>query len=146
MNEVLCLCGFPYVIHLLKVYSGVSDYIEKVCALLHDIIEDTDVTYDDLRKYTIRTDRDPNNSENIILIYSKDSVNGSWDGGKTWNREHVWPQSKGWFTTSGAGSDIHHLRPEALVVIKLLVLLLMDIIIVLKIHLKVMLQELFFTY
>ncbi len=42
--------GFPYVIHLLKVYSGVSDYTEKVCALLHDIIEDTDVTYDDLRK------------------------------------------------------------------------------------------------
>lgn len=40
--------GFPYVIHLLKVYSGVSDYLEKVCALLHDVIEDTDVTYDDL--------------------------------------------------------------------------------------------------
>lgn len=42
--------GFPYVIHLLKVYSGVSEYIEKVCALLHDVVEDTDVTYDDLRK------------------------------------------------------------------------------------------------
>ncbi len=41
--------GFPYVIHLLKVYSGVSEYIEKVCALLHDVVEDTDVTYDDLR-------------------------------------------------------------------------------------------------
>ncbi len=42
--------GFPYVLHFLKVYSGVSDYNEKVCALLHDIIEDTDVDYDDLRK------------------------------------------------------------------------------------------------
>ncbi len=42
--------GFPYVIHLLKVYSGVSEYIEKVCALLHDIIEDTDVTYEDLKE------------------------------------------------------------------------------------------------
>ena len=42
--------GFPYVIHLLKVYSGVSDYLEKVCALLHDVIEDTDVTYDDLKE------------------------------------------------------------------------------------------------
>ena len=41
--------GFPYIIHLLKVYSGVSDYNEKICALLHDIIEDTDVTYDDLK-------------------------------------------------------------------------------------------------
>ena len=42
--------GFPYVIHLLKVYSNVSDYTEKVCALLHDIIEDTEVTYEDLKK------------------------------------------------------------------------------------------------
>ena len=42
--------GFPYVIHLLKVYSSVSDYTEKVCALLHDIIEDTDVSYDDLKE------------------------------------------------------------------------------------------------
>ena len=41
--------GFPYVIHLLKVYSGVSEEIEKICALLHDVIEDTDITYDDLR-------------------------------------------------------------------------------------------------
>ena len=41
--------GFPYVIHLLKVYSGVSSYLEKVCALLHDVVEDTDVTYDDLK-------------------------------------------------------------------------------------------------
>ena len=40
--------GFPYVIHLLKVYSGVFDYTEKVCALLHDVIEDTDITYEDL--------------------------------------------------------------------------------------------------
>ncbi len=48
-NEKCDKGGFPYIIHLLKVYSGVSEYIEKVCALLHDIIEDTDVTYDDLR-------------------------------------------------------------------------------------------------
>ena len=40
--------GFPYVVHLLKVYSGVSEDIEKVCALLHDVVEDTLVTYDDL--------------------------------------------------------------------------------------------------
>ena len=42
--------GIPYVVHLLKVYSGVSDYKEKCCALLHDVIEDTDVTYEDLRE------------------------------------------------------------------------------------------------
>ena len=40
--------GIPFSVHLLKVYEGVTDYIEKCCALLHDIIEDTDVTYEDL--------------------------------------------------------------------------------------------------
>ena len=43
--------GFPYSVHLLKVYSGVSDYTEKVCALLHDVVEDTDVTFDELREF-----------------------------------------------------------------------------------------------
>ena len=33
-------------------------------------------------------------------------------GGVIWNREHVWAQSIGWFSTSGAGADAHHLRPE----------------------------------
>ena len=41
--------GIPYSIHLLRVYAGVSTEIEKVCALLHDVIEDTDITYDDLQ-------------------------------------------------------------------------------------------------
>ena len=49
-NDKVDKGGLPYVIHLLKVYSGVSDYKEKVCALLHDVIEDTDVTCEDLRK------------------------------------------------------------------------------------------------
>ena len=52
--------GFPYIIHLIKVYSNVSDYTEKVCALLHDVVEDTDITYDDLR--------DVGYSEDIIDI------------------------------------------------------------------------------
>ena len=42
--------GFPYVIHLLKVYSALSSYQEKVCALLHDVLEDTDVTSFDLEE------------------------------------------------------------------------------------------------
>ena len=42
--------GLPYSIHLLKVYSGVSDYIEKVCALLHDVVEDTEVTFEELKE------------------------------------------------------------------------------------------------
>ena len=42
--------GIPYIVHLMKVYSGVSSENEKVVALLHDVVEDTKVTLDDLRK------------------------------------------------------------------------------------------------
>lgn len=69
------------------------------------------LSYDDLKSDTAKTDKDPNKPGNIILFYSRRSVSAKWDGGNTWNREHVWPQSKGWFKTSGAGADIHHIRP-----------------------------------
>ncbi len=48
--------GIPYIVHLMKVYSGVSSYNEKVVALLHDVIEDTEVTLDDLRSLGYRDD------------------------------------------------------------------------------------------
>jgi len=60
-------------------------------------------------------DQDPNNSANVILIYSGISRSKSLNGGDSgdWNREHVWPQSHGNFgTTDGIGTDLHHLRPE----------------------------------
>jgi len=43
--------GMPYVIHLLKVYSKVTDYTEKVCALLHDVVEDTPITFSDMKEF-----------------------------------------------------------------------------------------------
>ena len=43
--------GLPYFNHLFKVYSGVSSYLEKIVALLHDIVEDTDITYEDLKDF-----------------------------------------------------------------------------------------------
>ena len=77
-----------------------------------------DTSYGDLRDYLQYTDVDPQNSNNIILFYGHVSVKGEWDGGTTWNREHVWPQSLSWFdntsnSTRGAGGDIHHIRPES---------------------------------
>lgn len=38
-------------------------------------------------------------------------MDATWHNGTTWNREHVWPQSLGWFETSDAGADLHHIRP-----------------------------------
>ncbi len=43
--------GLPYYNHLLKVYANVLIYDEKIIALLHDVVEDTDVTFDDLQEF-----------------------------------------------------------------------------------------------
>ena len=61
------------------------------------------------------TDRDPDNPENVVGIYSAFSMNAAqeYDGGQGWSREHVWAKSRGDFgTTMGAGTDLHHLRAE----------------------------------
>ena len=50
-NGKLDKSGIPYIVHLMKVYEGVSDYQEKIVALMHDILEDTDITYDDLKEF-----------------------------------------------------------------------------------------------
>ena len=68
-------------------------------------------SYDDCRTDLQYSDVDPNNNTKIILFYTGESVDATWDGGTTWNREHVWAQSLSWFTTSKAGSDLHHIRP-----------------------------------
>ena len=60
------------------------------------------------------TDEDPNNSNNVILLYTGWSISKNSDGGgvSDWNREHVWAKSHGDFGTSaGPGTDLHHLRP-----------------------------------
>jgi len=82
---------------------------------LHNIIDDhTDYPYSsnsidtwDILKVA---DADPNNGNNVILIYTRESVNGpqEYDG---WNREHVWAKSRGDFGTSRPmGTDVHNLR------------------------------------
>ncbi|WP_156286373.1 bifunctional (p)ppGpp synthetase/guanosine-3',5'-bis(diphosphate) 3'-pyrophosphohydrolase [Oceanivirga salmonicida] len=43
--------GRAYIFHPINVMLGVSGYKEKVVALLHDTVEDSNYTLDDLRKY-----------------------------------------------------------------------------------------------
>nr|WP_075617200.1 endonuclease [Paenisporosarcina indica] len=82
---------------------------------LHDIISTQKVlSYTQVWDALKQTDADPNNSNNVILFYSKVSSPKSNNGGgvTNWNREHVWAKSHGNFGTSnGPGTDIHHLRP-----------------------------------
>lgn len=82
---------------------------------LHNIIDDhTELTYSYVWEALRNTDEDPNNSSNVLLLYTGDSISKDENGGYVdeWNREHVWAKSHGDFGTSrGPGTDLHHLRP-----------------------------------
>jgi endonuclease I len=83
---------------------------------LHGIIDGhTKLSYDQVWTALKDTDQDPNNTANVIELYSGRSISKGLNGGDPddWNREHVWAQSHGGFGTSaGPGTDVHHLRPE----------------------------------
>ena len=70
----------------------------------------TKVSYEKLKTYMQYSDANGGSSTKIVDFYSSASISGAWDSGATWNREHVWCQSLGSFTTSNCGSDMHHLR------------------------------------
>ncbi|WP_328918931.1 endonuclease I family protein [Streptomyces griseoaurantiacus] len=82
---------------------------------LHTIISSqTKISYSAVWDALKATDQDPNNSNNVILLYSGASRSKSLNGGDVgdWNREHTWAKSHGDFgTTTGPGTDLHHLRP-----------------------------------
>jgi len=83
---------------------------------LHNIIDDHDeYSYNDLRDFILRnTDEDPNNSNNVILLYTgRSQAKTTFGGGANdWNREHVWAKSHGDFGNNPpAGTDAHHIRP-----------------------------------
>tara|TARA_X000000368_G_scaffold11173_1_gene8965 strand:- start:239 stop:1264 length:1026 start_codon:yes stop_codon:yes gene_type:complete len=82
-----------------KLNNIIDNHTTKSYSAAYDILEESDV--------------DPNNSNNVILIYSGESVNGpnQYNGGSGWNREHVWAKSRGDFgNTAPEGTDIHNLR------------------------------------
>jgi len=82
---------------------------------LHNIIDDhTEISYKNVWYALRETDKDPNNSNNVIELYTGRSISKYDNGGLVdeWNREHVWAKSHGDFGTSmGAGTDLHHIRP-----------------------------------
>ncbi len=75
----------------------------------------TPINYGDARYSMPTTDLDPNNASNLLTAYSRASTSNVWDSGVTWNREHVWPQSRlGASASNGTAniaSDQFGLRP-----------------------------------
>ena len=83
---------------------------------LHQIIKNGSIplSYSDVWNALKYTDEDPNNTNNVILLYTGWSYPKNDNGGSStnWNREHTWAKSHGNFGTSmGPGTDLHHLRP-----------------------------------
>ena len=94
----------------------------KLTTLLRSILDannllPSNVSYGNARYDIPKYDRDPNNASHVILVYSRQSVSGTWDGGTTWNREHVFPQSLMGVETTNTnrhkGADYHNLKPES---------------------------------
>lgn len=76
------------------------------------------MSYSEVWTALMYTDQDPNNLDNVILLYTARSEHKNFRAGQTndqnaWNREHVWAKSHG-FPSSGQWgyTDIHHLRPS----------------------------------
>lgn len=73
----------------------------------------TKTSYDGTRDLYKYTDCENNNKTKLSLFYCGETVSSTWDSGRTYNREHTWPNSK-----SNSGSeytkretDIIMLRP-----------------------------------
>ena len=97
-------------------YDGASGLTGSALkSKLHDIISNNRVlSYDQVWDGIKDVDEDPQNTNNVVLLYKGTSSPKSNNGGDAdnWNREHVWAKSHGDFGTSnGPGTDLHHLRP-----------------------------------
>ncbi|MBP7205081.1 MAG: endonuclease [Candidatus Cloacimonetes bacterium] len=98
-------------------YASIYGYGTTIKGLLHSLLRTTHSTQYSYTAATTQlkyTDQDPNNSNNVIEIYTGWSVDADSYGGSAtdWNKEHTWSKSHGDFgDTAPAGTDLHHLRP-----------------------------------
>ncbi len=73
----------------------------------------TTSTYTMCQENASKTDCQNGDGTVVLLYTSYVAAQSAFSGNAPgWNREHVWPQSLGGFKTSGAGADMHHIRPD----------------------------------
>ena len=89
-----------------ELFGALNTLMGNTCKLL-----ESGYDYNALRSAYVNVDKDLNNSGNIIGYYDGQSMNGTWDGGTTYNREHTWPQSKGADKGTPMGYDMQSVRP-----------------------------------
>jgi len=118
-NIIIIILLALYSLAYAQIPSGYYDGTEGLSgddlkSVLNDIIDEhIELSYSGVWNALKDTDEDPDNSDNVILLYTGWSVSDS--GYPIWNREHVWAKSHGDFGTSApCGTDVHHLRPTDL--------------------------------
>lgn len=42
-------CGEPYILHPMRVMLGRNNELERICGILHDVVEDSEITLTDLK-------------------------------------------------------------------------------------------------
>lgn len=102
--------------------NGIDDAPEsELFAALQELMVEnhtTQTSYGDTRYQYMYTDCQLSDTSTILSFYSGTALSSTWDQGKTWNREHVWPASKSLSgrpgnSSKGEGADIMMLRPAA---------------------------------
>ena len=93
-------------------YSGISDSLSGTDLLnalnsLNSSKRKKTVGYDGMKTFAAKCDIDPEGNGHIIGFYDNADVGTKWDTSK-WNREHVWPNSRGGSLVEG---DAHMTRP-----------------------------------
>ena len=96
-------------------YSGISDSLtgDSLLNALHTLNSQkrtSTVGYAGFRQFAAKCDIDPDGSGKIIGFYDNKKVGPSWDGGSTWNREHVWPNVRNGDLVE---NDAHMVRPAS---------------------------------
>ncbi len=72
------------------------------------------ISYDATRPLYAYTDCVSNDASRVVSFYTGQMFSSTWDSGKTWNREHMWPRSKCLNQSKKEDSaDIMMLRPES---------------------------------
>ena len=83
-----------------------SELYEALYELM-DSNQTTMTSYGEVRYVSCYTDCEQNNKNQIVLFYRGTKISSKWDYGKTWQREHTWPNSK---STGGSNKISNSLR------------------------------------
>ena len=87
--------------------SELYQSLQELMTSNHQVI----TTYGDTRYLYSYTDCQQSTRSMMTCFYSGISIGPDWDSGKTWNREHTWPNSKG--MDGSDEDDIMMLRPAS---------------------------------